>query len=202
MPTLCAAAGARPPAGLPGFDLAPLLNDRPVDSWREHIFGFSTGAAPAIFHLQHSVRDSRWKLISNPIEGKENFSARAYLEGFNSHYAGGTRPIELVTASEKIKEGYARFLNPPRWELYDLEKDPYEWYNLAEDPDHTATRDRMIAILEKWQRDTRDPFANQKWLKEFADHQLKMQDLSYRKNSEFKWPYLEKFESFVYPEKN
>ena len=77
MPTLCGVAGVEAAENLVGYDLAPLLAGEVPADWREFSFGFTTGAAPAIFCLQHSVRDRRWKLISSPLAGETNLSAKA-----------------------------------------------------------------------------------------------------------------------------
>ena len=45
---------------------------------------------------------------------------------------------------------------PPRYELYDLRADPYEFRNLATYPVHAKTRDRLIRKLEDWQEQTGD----------------------------------------------
>ncbi len=44
----------------------------------------------------------------------------------------------------------------PSEELYDLEKDPHEIKNVAEDPAHSAELQRHRAILENWVKDTDD----------------------------------------------
>ena len=195
---ICAAAGIEPPKDLPGHDLMPLLKGDPAPAnWRQFVYGFTTGAAPAIFCLQHSVRDSRWKLISNPIPEKTNLSAKAYVEGYNTHFAGGTRADEIAAAPEKIRAAYQRFLEPPRYELYDLKNDPYEWNDLANDPAHADEKARMIQALEEWQDQPRDPFADPALLEEFAQRQGEKSDLSYRKDKKFRWPYLEKFPQFM-----
>jgi N-sulfoglucosamine sulfohydrolase len=46
----------------------------------------------------------------------------------------------------------------PRYELYDLQADPHELKNLATDPGHKETFDRLAAQLKQYQQDTRDPW--------------------------------------------
>ncbi len=53
---------------------------------------------------------------------------------------------------------YARTEAGP-WMLYDLEDDPYEMKNLADDPAHAALRDRMEAKLAAWMKRTGDSWA-------------------------------------------
>jgi N-sulfoglucosamine sulfohydrolase len=48
--------------------------------------------------------------------------------------------------------------NPPEWELYDLDADPWQFHNLAADPARAATLQRMQGLLLEWRQETRDPF--------------------------------------------
>ena len=41
-------------------------------------------------------------------------------------------------------------------ELYDLEKDPNEFVNLASDPAHAKTRVKLQKLLSDWMHDTSD----------------------------------------------
>ena len=47
-----------------------------------------------------------------------------------------------------------------RWgdELYDLENDPHELKNLANDPAHAGTREELGRKLDQWIKDHKDPF--------------------------------------------
>jgi N-sulfoglucosamine sulfohydrolase len=53
-------------------------------------------------------------------------------------------------------------MNRPRFELYHLTEDPQETRNLADDPAHAATLQRLREKLEKLQRETGDPWIR-KW---------------------------------------
>ena len=45
---------------------------------------------------------------------------------------------------------------PPKYELYDLQTDPYEFKNLADDPGHEKTLTRLTTKLLHWQNETGD----------------------------------------------
>ena len=52
--------------------------------------------------------------------------------------------------------GYARWLKPPEYQLYDLKTDPHEWTDLSSDPTHADTKHRLQTALKEWQTDTSD----------------------------------------------
>jgi N-sulfoglucosamine sulfohydrolase len=50
------------------------------------------------------------------------------------------------------------YLQRPRWELYDLTRDPDEVQNLAENPAAAGVRQDLERRLQEFQRETRDPW--------------------------------------------
>ena len=102
-------------------------------------------------------------------------------------------PEEQANASPTVAAALARFKRPPPCELFDLEKDPHEWTNLADDPQLADVRDRLERALTKFRTETRDPFLDQQNVKAFQASQLAARDLAYRRQKNFAWPYLESF---------
>jgi N-sulfoglucosamine sulfohydrolase len=202
MPTMLAAAGIELPDYLTGRPLQPLLEGKNIP-WRKYIYGISTGSAPSIGYLQFSVRDERYKLISNPLKDPAmpedlrripNRSAQAYL-GAKSHFSAGCTPEEVATAPADIREVYDRFLNPPRWELYDLQEDPNEFMNLADDPEHAGVKQRLVEALEAWQRSDviNDPLVEFENQVAFMQEHEAARSINYRGNKAFRWGYLDRF---------
>lgn len=194
LPTALAACGIDAPANLPGWDLGPLLTGSRPDKWRKYIFGFTTGSFPGNCYIQHSIRDSRYKLISNPRPGTKNLIASSYLDEDHKWFViSGASAADQTSTAQSVKAAFARWSQPPRYELYDLQQDPYEWTNLADDPGHTEIKKQLAKALGDLQQRTRDPFLDQQNVEVFVKEQLANRDLKYRKQPGFRWPYLEMF---------
>lgn len=194
LPSALAAAGIKAPANLPGWNLIPVLAGSPKPFWRRYIFGFTTGSFPRNCFIQHSLRDTRYKLISNPRPGTNNLIAGSYLDETHPHFViSGATAQDQATVSESVKRAFALWSKPPRYELYDLQEDPYEWTNLANDPAHAEIKKRLIKDLIQLQTRTRDPFLDQENVEAFVKEQLANRDMKYRKQKYFRWSYLDSF---------
>ena len=194
VPTILQAAGVEAQPQLPGRSLVPLLEAKPI-AWRKHIYAITTGAAPGIDFLQFSIRDDRFKLIWSPEQQGSNGFATAYRDHRNSHFLGGTTAEEIAASSERVKRAYATFHEPPELELYDLDADPNEFDNLASDPAHKTTVERLLRELHAWQKRIHDPLSDPELRKRFVDDMAARRDGSHRKRG-FTWPYLETFRAW------
>lgn len=56
------------------------------------------------------------------------------------------------------KRSIDAYLHRPRHELYDLEKDPHEIHNLAEDSNYEKILKQLQAKVKAWQKATKDPW--------------------------------------------
>jgi N-sulfoglucosamine sulfohydrolase len=57
---------------------------------------------------------------------------------------------------------FEAFLHRPKFELYDLERDPDEVVNLADQREHQKLKAEMIEKLKAFQTATKDPWVR-KW---------------------------------------
>jgi N-sulfoglucosamine sulfohydrolase len=164
LPTVLAAAGIEPLAGLPGEALQPLLAGESVP-WREYLFSeYHTHATTANYHPQRAVRNDRFKLIENllPDEVNPDYSdtiRKLERDAGERGEKGFKGAIEraIVGAAPNVRAAYALMERPPRYELYDLQSDPYEFRNLADNPAHAATLGELQLALNSWRRQTGDP---------------------------------------------
>jgi N-sulfoglucosamine sulfohydrolase len=194
LPTILGAAKIDAKTPLSGLPLQPLFGHRQPDQWREYIYAMTTGSFPRNCFVQHSIRDHRYKLISNPLPGTTNLIASSYLDASHPHYVEpGIRADERATVTPEVEAAYRLWEHPPRYELYDLQNDPREWQNLAEDPALANVKQRLITSLQDFQQRTRDPFLDSAILASFVAEQLANRDPVYREQPDFRWSYQVEF---------
>ena len=160
LPTFMDAAGIRGPAGLPGQSLRPLLGGSGAGEFREYLACERNCDAARHTFPQRTIRDTRYKLIYSPVRDREDPAARFYRSHGSPHWSGCLTDKELAGASEQTRAGYARWLNPPEIQLFDLQGDPHEWNDLSDDPRFAKTKARLFDALKQWQVETDDPLAD------------------------------------------
>ena len=166
LPTFMDAAGVPVPTGLPGKSLRPVLkgDDATGESFRKYLACERNCDAARHTFPQRTIRDARYKLIHSPVRDREDPAARYYRTHGHAHWSGCLTDKELAGASEQTKVGYARWLKPPEFQLYDLKADPHEWTDLSNDTKHAEAKHRLQTALKEWQADTRDPISDREKL--------------------------------------
>ena len=182
MPTFLEAAGVTPVPGLAGESLVPLLQGNDAD-WRHHLFAeFHTHAAKENFYPQRSVRTARYKLIENLLPDEENPGVLFAFEKLE------ISPDVINDADDHVRRAYQEMRKPPRYELYDLEKDPYEFVNLAGHATYAATLDGLSKSLHQWRRETNDPLLDHKVLMQFKKEVHSVESKKESRKREWKYP--------------
>jgi N-sulfoglucosamine sulfohydrolase len=126
--------------------------------------------------------------------GSEDLGSRSYLDpSYRVTVVSGFTPEEQATASPKVAEGLKRFRHPPAVQLFDLKTDPHEWINLAGQPEYADVQKRLEDALLQFRTRTHDPFLDPENVESFAESQLSIKDMSYRKDKSFHWPYVDAF---------
>jgi len=189
------------PDHLAGFSLMPISRGESDAAVREYRFAGRSADSAVLMYPQRCVRDQRYKLIHSPLRGRHNILHDLYRDQHNAHFIAGTSQQEVDACGELAQAVYARYRNPPEYELYDLQDDPHEFNNLADDPAYAEIRQRLTQALQRWQRDTRDPFARGDLTRQFV---LEMDQTAEqnRRSPRGGWGYLESFEHYVWPEQD
>lgn len=140
LPTLLDLMGRPQPDNLHGRSFAPLLRGEAYEP-NSSVFGEMT--YHTYYDPRRCIRTERWKLIANFECAPEQMSSPD-LQQNGKGYA------EMCLAMGQ--DGYHR-----PFELYDLEADPHEQINLADETAYQAVRDGLIRHLHGWMERTEDP---------------------------------------------
>jgi N-sulfoglucosamine sulfohydrolase len=157
LPTILDATGVAPAPKMHGMSLRPALKNADAQ-WREYLvaeFHFH-GSRP--FYPRRAIRDHRYKLIHNLLAGKARPSTGidadpAYEVSQQPRYDG-----------TPVRRAFNTFANPPEFELYDLERDPVEFNNLAGNAEYRAVQERLTRALLQYRKRTDDPFLDLEFL--------------------------------------
>ena len=157
VPTICEVLGLEIPEKVTGKSLLPLL-DQPELNFRDYLFTErNSDWKPGCFP-QRAIRNKRYKLIYTLLDDRKDPVAVLYTAAeVHPAYRGTPTLEELHTAPDYIKEVYHTWINPPQLQLYDLQNDPGEFYDLANEPEYEKIRTELFERIKKWQEDTDDP---------------------------------------------
>ena len=156
LPTIVDATGAEPAVEMQGKSLRPVLESAEAE-WREHLVGeFHMHGRP--WYPRRAIRDTRYKLIHNLLAGVGKPSPRidgdiAYTLSQEARYEG-----------TPIRAAFDTYADPPEIELYDLQEDPWEFRNLAGEPEYAEIQQRLESALDDWRRETDDPCLDPEFL--------------------------------------
>jgi uncharacterized sulfatase len=101
-----------------------------------------------------AVRSDRYKLIHNLMP------ERAYCQ--LNEYKERQYPIlalmNVLNMQGKLNPVQARFMaaSKPEFELYDLEEDPHEINNVADDAKHAKVKAELLAEINRWRQQVKD----------------------------------------------
>jgi N-sulfoglucosamine sulfohydrolase len=154
LPTILDATNERCPEGLPGQSALSLLDGKTQGC--DYLFAEWCSAGPTTYFPQRSVRDKQYKLIWNMMQDRPNSGAAWYSRADHPLSVVGAKEDEISNADTVIQKAYARYERPPEFELYDLGNDPWEWVNLADQPEFKEVQTRLLQQLKNWQIETKD----------------------------------------------
>ena len=144
VPTVLDAVGAECPP-VAGRSLRAILRGETPSDWRKALYAEYTSHAKNHFYPRRSVRAGDLKLIHNLDFSRAN--------PVNRRGTGNTAGLK----DSALENAFATDRHPPEWELYNLDRDPFETVNLAENPEYAAELKNLQGALQDWQKETADP---------------------------------------------
>ncbi|NND97547.1 MAG: sulfatase [Pirellulaceae bacterium] len=151
-PTILDWTGTQPPKyPLHGRSFLPILTGDETQGW-DDVYLSHVCHEVTMYYPMRSYRDRRHKLIWNVA--------------WRSEYPLPIDTLNRATWTEAIRRGeptmgrrtIEKFLFRDQIELYDLQNDPHEIVNLADDPSHADLRRDLTNKLMAWLQRTNDPW--------------------------------------------
>jgi arylsulfatase A-like enzyme len=151
MPTLLELAGGEPPVSVQGRSFGELL--RAPDSYAGREYVFSERNWHDCDEHQRAVRTARYKLIRTDAYTALPLCTAADIGASPSFLA-----LRARARAGRLTPAQRRLFEAPRArvELYDLQRDPWELANLADQPAQAARVRELAAALQAWMEDTDD----------------------------------------------
>lgn len=154
-PTLIAIAGGKAIAGLDGKSFLPVLSGK-SNIARKYAFGIHNNIPEGDPYPIRSIRDNRYKLIVNlspDTQYYNRFMMNREKPDRNTVWFSWIEKAKTDSVSRKLTN---RFVNRPPVEFYDLQKDPMELDNLANNPAYKQTIAIFRQELEAWMKQQGD----------------------------------------------
>jgi N-sulfoglucosamine sulfohydrolase len=134
-----------------GRSFKEVLNVMEPEGWNQ-IYASHTFHEITMYYPMRVVRDKNYKLIRN-IAWRLEYPFASDLWAASTWQEVHRNQKEFY-GKRKVQD----YLFHPEFELFDLEKDPDEILNLANDPDYKEVVDEMIKKMKAFQIQTRDPW--------------------------------------------
>lgn len=143
---------ASPAGKLHGRSFLALLDQDQPAGWDE-VYASHTFHEIQMYYPMRVVRTRRFKLIWN-IAHPLPFPFASDLWAAPTWQAQYRQGLDAPYGARTVRS----YLQRPRFELYDLEADPHEARNLADEPQWAQVRDELVGKLRDFQRRTNDPW--------------------------------------------
>ncbi|WP_298878711.1 sulfatase [uncultured Polaribacter sp.] len=137
LPTFMEVAGEKTPKNMDGKSFLSILKGNDI-AVNKYVYGVRTNQNILNSEIFPSrmIRDKRYKYIRNfnSLEVVEqNLTGKSNVDYF-------------------IRRGANKFKNEPFEELYDLEKDPFEQHNLAQNPEFKLMKEKLSEDMFSWMK--------------------------------------------------
>lgn len=161
---------------LPGVSLRASVTD-PSHDPREFLFGEFTAHLATDYYPRRTVRNKGFQLIHNLMAGVKN--PVSGIEGEAERRAVADTDMGTSQARAAVE----RYVNPPKFELFDLENDPENFVNLADDPQYKDVQEQLVTELRCWREGTNDPLLRSGEMKRLGEEIKSRSDGSRKENT-------------------
>ncbi|MEM9446162.1 MAG: sulfatase-like hydrolase/transferase [Verrucomicrobiota bacterium] len=146
-PTMLSLAGIEPPPTMQGLPFMGVYSKEP----RQYIFG-ARGRMDERIDMIRTVRNERYQLMRNYMP---HLPYGQHIQTLHENLV--MNPWKAKTEAGELGLPSSSYWNPkPPVELYDMQNDPDQVKNLADDPNYSDTRKELMAVLHKQQEEIRD----------------------------------------------
>lgn len=156
LPTVVEMTGGTPPPDLDGHSLVPVILGRSGGAPRAEVFATHTGDGTMNRSPARMIRTRRFKLITNLAPA---IPFTTHIDRATDHDGGREYWPSWVARGSESGEAAAllrRYHHRPAVELYDIQSDPHELRNLADDPEFSGVRRDLLNRLSRWREQQED----------------------------------------------
>lgn len=133
-----------------------VMGDPDGKHW-DAVFASHTFHEIQMYYPMRVIRDGQYKLIWNIAHGLP-YPFASDLWAASSWQAQFRKGLDAPYGEKTVEQ----FISRPRFELYDIQSDPNESTNLADDPQYAAVLEKYKAMLKDFQERMDDPWI-MKW---------------------------------------
>ena len=142
------------PKGLDGNSFVEVVQGKTHDH-NQYVFGVHTTRGIILgteSYPVRSVRSERYKLIRNLNHELEFQNVLTAGDG-SSYWSSWVRDAAHDATAAKL---VGRYIKRPAIEFYDLDRDPFELNNLADNPTYRKEIRKMDGVLKSWMKQQGD----------------------------------------------
>ncbi|MEM1156972.1 MAG: sulfatase-like hydrolase/transferase [Verrucomicrobiota bacterium] len=146
-PTMLSLAGIRPPDIMQGQPFMGIYREEP----RQYLFG-ARGRMDERIDMIRTVRNERYQLMRNYMP---HLPYGQHVQTLHENLVMNS--WKARTEAGQLGPPPSRYWEPkPPIELYDMQQDPDQVHNLAEDPQYRDLRQQLLTVLHEHQEEIRD----------------------------------------------
>lgn len=146
LPTLIDLAGGEPIDGLDGSSYLDVLFGNKTEH-RNWAYGIHNNIPEGTSYPIRSIQDKRYKLIINLSPEAAYYEKHMMVNNGTNMWSSWLNTAETNDYANFLVQ---RFVHRPAIEFYDLQDDPWELNNIADNPEHADRIANMRTALESW----------------------------------------------------